>query len=42
MLEVILSNADIVIISGTGAVNKTAQKVSAPEKTRKREKPPVD
>lgn len=35
---VILRNTDIVILSGTGAVNKTAQ-VSAPESTRKREKP---
>lgn len=42
MLEVILSNTDIVLISGIGAVNKTAQKVSVPEKTRKREKPSVD
>lgn len=36
---VILRNTDIVVISGTGAINKTAQEVSVPENTRKKEKP---
>lgn len=36
---VILRNTNIVIISGTGAVNKTVPEVSVPENTRKREKP---